>query len=128
MALLLDRRNKRAAQLRAKVDMLKEKVKQISEDLKHDEKILELFERYNWDVGLQKVMEPRIRYLAAAAMTIKPDDRDNLISIRGQYEEAKKLARSKEELISAIDENLKNLDRAGAELAEAVNQLEKIKE
>ncbi len=128
MVLLLDRRNQRAAQLRAKVDMLKEKVQQISEDLKHDEKILELFERYNWDVGLQKVMEPRIRYLAAAAMTIKPDDRDNLISIRGQYEEAKKIARSKEELISAIDENLKNLDRAGAELAEAVNQLEKIKE
>ena len=69
MVLLLDRRNQRAAQLRAKVDMLKEKVQQISEDLKHDEKILELFERYNWDVGLQKVMEPRIRYLAAAAMT-----------------------------------------------------------
>lgn len=128
MSFIADRKNQKYASLREKVDRLKEQVAQIEADLKYDEGLLDLFEKYRWDIGLEKLMIPRIRYLAAAAIELKPDDRDNLISIRGQYEEAKKLSRSKDELIQSINEKLSLLEHSGAELSGAMMQLDKMKE
>jgi len=128
MSFIADRKNQKYASLLTKIDMLKEQIAGIEADLKHEEGILDLFETYRWDIALEKLMTPRVRYLAAAAIELKPDDRDNLISIRGQYEEAKKLCRSKDELIQSINEKLAQLERSGAELSEAMIQLDKMKE
>lgn len=128
MAFIFDRQDERQRLLYDKCINIENEIKLKEQELEYDEAHLDLFERYNWDVGIKKLAEPRKRYLAEAGMKISPEDKEQYWLVRGQYEEACKLCMAKDELVEKINQSLIELERKKRELLETKTKLDKLKE
>lgn len=128
MSLVFKTSDEKVQRLQAKVSILEAEISEVRAELDFDQDMLDLFEEYRWDIGLKKLAEPRARYLAAEGMKISPDAKDQYWMARGQYEEAMKLCRIKEELVADIDARLAELEQKGVALARVQSELGKLKE
>lgn len=108
-----------------KTAVLESRIHELSDNLKRDEAILDMFENPVWERFVETVLVPERRRLAERRMAIPIADNEAHILINGQFNQAEALSRSKEILVAEINESMTALGRARDELAALSTQITK---
>jgi len=100
-----------------KSTVLESRISELSDALKRDESLLDLFESPLWPRFVETVLSPEKSRLAERRMGMPIEDKEGHLLITGQYNEAVALSRTKEEIVETVDRNLKELSRCRDDLA-----------